>query len=265
MSHPPSLCLPPHLCLTPSPITEHVVPQEKGRVSPASGYGGWGSVSCCPAPPSRTIKHWGGHSSRRAGGAGAGGELRGEGGGVKERGGWGRKGLRPWAEGQATCPPAGDPTPAAAELVPGPAPPPLSHSQPLCLFLPPSWHMEAESELQLPAYTIAIATWDPSRVCDPHHSPRQRRILHPRSEARDPTRSLTVPHRIHVHCATIGNSSFSLLTPSSLPHLVLSSLSLLDQSFSFLFFFLKGPHLPHLEVPRPAYTTAHHNTASFTH
>ena len=27
-----------------------------------------------------------------------------------------------------------------------------------------------ESELQLPAYTIATAMWDPSRICDPHCS-----------------------------------------------------------------------------------------------
>ena len=43
-------------------------------------------------------------------------------------------------------------------------------------------HMEVprlgvESELQLPAYTTAIATRDPSAICDLHHSSWQCRIL----------------------------------------------------------------------------------------
>ena len=38
---------------------------------------------------------------------------------------------------------------------------------------------------QLPAYTTTTATWDLNRVCDLHHSSRQRRILNPLSEARD--------------------------------------------------------------------------------
>ena len=46
------------------------------------------------------------------------------------------------------------------------------------------WHMEVlrlgvESELQPQAYTTAIATPDPSHVCDLHHSSRQCRILNP--------------------------------------------------------------------------------------
>ena len=39
-------------------------------------------------------------------------------------------------------------------------------------------------------------TPDPSRICDPHHSSWQRRILNTRSEARDRTRNLMVPRRI---------------------------------------------------------------------
>ena len=42
-----------------------------------------------------------------------------------------------------------------------------------------------ESELQLPACTIATATWDPSLVCNLHHSSRQCWILNPLSRARD--------------------------------------------------------------------------------
>ena len=53
-------------------------------------------------------------------------------------------------------------------------------------------HMEVprlgvESELQLPAYTIATAAQDPSCVCDLHRSSRQHKILNPLIEARDGT------------------------------------------------------------------------------
>ena len=48
-----------------------------------------------------------------------------------------------------------------------------------------------QSELQLPAYTTATAMWDPSRICDLHHSSHQHRILsrilNPLSKARDRT------------------------------------------------------------------------------
>ena len=40
-------------------------------------------------------------------------------------------------------------------------------------------------ELQLPAYTTATATPDPSRICDLHRSSGQHRVLNPLSEARD--------------------------------------------------------------------------------
>ena len=55
-----------------------------------------------------------------------------------------------------------------------------------------------KSELQLPAYATAtaIATRDPSRVCDLHHSARQHWILNPLSEARDRTCILTDPRRV---------------------------------------------------------------------
>ena len=42
-----------------------------------------------------------------------------------------------------------------------------------------------KSELQLPAYIIAMATSDLSRVCNLHHSSRQHQILNPLREARD--------------------------------------------------------------------------------
>ena len=54
------------------------------------------------------------------------------------------------------------------------------------------WYMEVpslgvKSEVQLPAYTTAVATPDPGSVCDLHHSPQQHWILNPLSEARDRT------------------------------------------------------------------------------
>ena len=47
-----------------------------------------------------------------------------------------------------------------------------------------------ESELQLPAYTTATATADPSRVCDIRHSLWQHLILNPLNKARDQIRIL---------------------------------------------------------------------------
>ena len=44
-----------------------------------------------------------------------------------------------------------------------------------------------ESELQLLAYTTAIATWDMSHICDLHHSSWQHQIPDAMSEARDRT------------------------------------------------------------------------------
>ena len=54
-----------------------------------------------------------------------------------------------------------------------------------------------KSQLQLLTYTTAIATWDPSRICDLHHSLWQHQILNPLSEARDQTRILMDTSHIH--------------------------------------------------------------------
>ena len=51
-----------------------------------------------------------------------------------------------------------------------------------------------QSELQLPGYTTATATRDPSGLCDLHHSSWQRRILDPLSEARHRTLVLSQIH-----------------------------------------------------------------------
>ena len=54
-----------------------------------------------------------------------------------------------------------------------------------------------ELELQPLAYARATATWDPSHVCDLHHSSRQRWILNPLNETRDRTRVLMDTSRVH--------------------------------------------------------------------
>ena len=67
-----------------------------------------------------------------------------------------------------------------------------------------------ESELQLLAYATATATWDPSHVCDLHHSSRQCQILNPLSKARDQTCILLDTSQIRFPCATTGTpKSFS--------------------------------------------------------
>ena len=89
-----------------------------------------------------------------------------------------------------------------------PSPPSISttfasfQAEILCLFFffkgPHPQHMEIsrlgfESELQLPAYTTATATSDPSCICDLHHSSWQCQIINPLSEARDQTGILMDP------------------------------------------------------------------------
>ena len=59
-----------------------------------------------------------------------------------------------------------------------------------CFLGPHPWHMEVlrlgvESELQLPAYSTATATQDPSCLCDLYHSWQRHWIPNPLSEARD--------------------------------------------------------------------------------
>ena len=66
------------------------------------------------------------------------------------------------------------------------------------------------SELQLPACTTATATPDLSHVCNLHHSSRQRQILNPLREAKDRTRDLMVPSRIHFCCTMTGPHLYSI-------------------------------------------------------
>ena len=72
-------------------------------------------------------------------------------------------------------------------------------------------HMEGlgtESELQLPTYTTATATWDLGRICDLHCSSRQSQISDPLTRARDRTRILMDTRQICSYCATMGTLFF---------------------------------------------------------
>ena len=93
-----------------------------------------------------------------------------------------------------------------------------------CFLGPYPQHTEiprlgVQSELQLPTYATATATWDPSRVCDLHHCSRQRRIPNPLSEARDRIHNLMVPSQIHFCCATTGTPQLNNLNLHHHPNL----------------------------------------------
>ena len=61
-----------------------------------------------------------------------------------------------------------------------------------------------QSELQLPAYTTATATQDPSLICNLHHSSQQCQIPDPLCEATDQACTLTDTSQIRFHRATAG-------------------------------------------------------------
>ena len=54
------------------------------------------------------------------------------------------------------------------------------------------------------AYATATATPDLSHICELHLGSQQHRILNLLSEARDRTRNLMIPSRIHFHCTMRG-------------------------------------------------------------
>ena len=91
-----------------------------------------------------------------------------------------------------------------------------------CFLGPHPWHMEVsrlgvKSELQLPAYTTATATRDPSHVCDlPHNSP-QHQILNPLIEVRDRTCVLMDTSWICFHYTWVGIPIFVLFKAHSRP------------------------------------------------
>ena len=54
------------------------------------------------------------------------------------------------------------------------------------------------------AYATATAMWDPSPICDLHHSSQKPQIFNPLSEVRDRTCILVDTSWIQFHCATAG-------------------------------------------------------------
>ena len=85
-----------------------------------------------------------------------------------------------------------------------------------CFWGPHLWHMEVlrlgvKLELQLPFYTTATATQDPSPVYNLYHSSWQCQILNPLHDARSQTCILTGTSWIHYHCGTVGTPCFILL------------------------------------------------------
>ena len=80
------------------------------------------------------------------------------------------------------------------------------------LLGPCPWHrLGVESEPQLPAYAIAIATQDLSHICDLHHSSWQCQILNPLSEAMNRSLILRDTSQVRYHWATMGTPSFLFL------------------------------------------------------
>ena len=69
----------------------------------------------------------------------------------------------------------------------------------------------AELELQLLAYTTAIAMWDLSCVCDLHHGSWQSWIPNPLSKARDQTCILMDTSQVHFCLATNGDFHLGFL------------------------------------------------------
>ena len=68
-------------------------------------------------------------------------------------------------------------------------------------------------ELQLPAYTTAIATWDPRHICNVQHSSQQCWIPDPLSEARDQTHSLMDTSQICFCCITMATPHAQVWKP----------------------------------------------------
>ena len=100
-------------------------------------------------------------------------------------------------------------------------------------------HMEVprlgvKSELYPLAYAAATAMRDLSRVCDLCHSSRQRRILNPPSEARDPTCNLKIPSRIFFCWAMTGTPMWGPLNLHTWPSYLCAHYNLSYQSEGLL-------------------------------
>ena len=86
----------------------------------------------------------------------------------------------------------------------------LSFFLSFCFRAPPAAYgsSQVKSEPQLPPYTIATATQDPSCIFDLHQNSWQCQIADSLSKARDQTHILMDTSPIRFHCTTLGTPMF---------------------------------------------------------
>ena len=126
------------------------------------------------------------------------------------------------------------------------------------------WHMEVprlgvKRELQLPAYTTATATQDPSLISNLDHSSRQQQILNPLSEARDGTRVLVNTSQIHFYWATMGTPCYCFLCVD----LEFSHLTNIISSATFLVSWFSGIYCVTRTTSTVLYTSNKHKRACY--
>ena len=71
--------------------------------------------------------------------------------------------------------------------------------------------LRVESELQLPDYTTVTVSWDPSCICDLHHSSLQHWSLSSLNEDRDQTHVFMDTSQVHYCWAMMGTPKLTLL------------------------------------------------------
>ena len=134
-------------------------------------------------------------------------------------------------------------------------------------FLGPyPWQMEfprlgVELELQLLAYTTAMAMWDPSHICNLHHSSWQDWNLNPLREARDWTCILMNTSLSHNRNSPETFFFFCLFRATSVVYGG-------SQARGWIGAALAGLHYSHSNARSElclTYTTAHSNAGSLTH
>ena len=136
-----------------------------------------------------------------------------------------------------------------------------------CLFrATPTAHGGSQARGQVGVVAASLrhshSNADPRCVCNLHCNSRQHQMLNALSEARDQTRNLMSPGRIHFHCATRGTPGHGFFV-----------FFFLFLFLFFFFFFFKWLHLWHMKIPRPGLNTScswglHHsqgNTRSKPH
>ena len=105
-----------------------------------------------------------------------------------------------------------------------------------------------EWELQLPCYATATEMWDPSHICNLHHSSRQHQTPDPLSKARGRTHILMDTSWIRFHWATMGSPMHDSTLKSALWTWEPPLNCLQPQLFFFFFFLSPWLCLGHMEV-----------------